>query len=554
MKSRRSTTRARRSARAHSLFFSKESAEGGSEPFFSKKVNAVNSVPVNGGAPLSDKTRKEMEPEFGQGLGMVRIHADSQAAEASDALHAEAFTYGQHIYFNRGKYNPRSPEGKKLLAHELTHTVQQVGARTATSGVSNFTGSSQISKQGLLTPAQEAAAIGFNSIRYDESSRRIIQDIVGVVRDAAIGSVTVEAIAAFQNANGLTADGKVGQNTLDRMILNRAGANLPEHAIHLVIDFFNIATSDTLSISFDPGIGLFGFGQTNFESGGLRVIRLGPLAFLSAGIMRTVIDQQLATPRPATPPLTPQPTHLTPAQEIAAIQFNRGRYQDRRSVLAIQGMVRAATDGILGRDTAERIADFQSTNGLTVDGKAGEQTLRVMIVQLNAANQQNAAIRLIIDFFNLSEHNSLLDIRFDAALTTANASTSGVIPGPSMIRIGPSAFAQGFEGLVHTIAHELEHVRQRRVGILNQDIREFLGEAVEIISRGMPEENVAGFFNDARRALFHWNLIPAPDQRLQWSRFVQVRNKVRQRFNAASFIEQLVHAVTMAAYNAVVRP
>lgn len=405
MKARRSATRARRSTRSHSPFFSKESAEGDAEPFFSKKADSESSLPGSGGEPLSVKTRKELEPEFRQDLGMARIHTDAQAAEASDALHAEAFTYGQHIYFNRGKYNPRSSEGKKLLAHELTHALQQGGARSATSGVRNFAGSAQISKQGLLTLAQESAAIGFNNSRYDESSRRIIQDIVGVARDAAIGSVTVEAIAAFQNANGLTADGKVGQNTLDRMILNRMGANFAEHAIHLVIDFFNIATSDTLSISFDPGIGLFGFGQTSFESGGLRVIRLGPLAFLSAGIMRTVIDQQLGTPRPAAPPLTPQPTHLTTAQEIAAIQFNRGRYQDRRSILAIQGLVGAATDGILGRDMAERIADFQSINGLTLDGKAGEQTLRVIIARLNAANQQNAAIRLIIDFFNLSESN-----------------------------------------------------------------------------------------------------------------------------------------------------
>jgi peptidoglycan hydrolase-like protein with peptidoglycan-binding domain len=554
MKARRSSPRAKRSTRAHSPFFSKESAEGGAEPFFPKKAESVSSASVSGGEPLSVKTRNELEPKFGQDLRMVRIHTDAQAAEASKSLHAEAFTFGQHIYFNRGKYNPGSPEGKKLLAHEVTHTLQQGSARPVGGGVSNFTGSPQVSKQGLLTQAQEFAAISFNNSRYDESSRRIIQDVVGVVRDAAIGSVTVEAIAAFQSANGLAADGKVGQDTLDRMILNRVGATRPEHAIHLVIDFFNITTSDTLSISFAPSLNIFSLANTSFETGGLRVIGLGPLAFLSAGIMRAVINQQLAIPRPATPPLTPQPTHLTSAQETAAIQFNRGRYQDRRAIMALQGVVGAATDGILGRDTAERIADFQSTNGLAVDGKAGEQTLRAMVAQLNAANQQNAAIRLIIDFFNLSESNSLLDIRFDATLTNANAATSGVIPGPSMIRIGPSAFAQGFEGLVHTIAHELEHVRQRRVGILNQDVREFLGEAVEILSVGMPEENVAGFFDDAGRALFHWNRIPVADQRLQWSRFVEVRNKVRQRFNAATAAEQALHAATMAGYNAVVRP
>jgi hypothetical protein len=239
---------------------------------------------------------------------------------------------------------------------------------------------------------------------------------------------------------------------------------------------------------------------------------------------------------------------------LAASQFNRARFTDARSVRAIQGLIGAAPDGLFGPDTAERVAAFQHANGLTVDGKVGEQTLRVMVAQLNARSEQNAAIRLIIDFFNLSEHAALLDIAFDPNLTTANAQTSGDIPGPSLVRIGPPAFAQPFEGLVHTIAHELEHVRQRREGILNQDVREFLGEAIEILSVGMPEEDVAGFFDDARRALFHWNRLPVAEQRARFARFEQVRNQVRRRFAAASVLEQVIHAPTALGYNAVVRP
>jgi hypothetical protein len=77
------------------------------------------------GAPLPNQTRGEMESSFGKDFGAVRIHNDSQAADMSKGLQAQAFTRGNDIYFNSGKYNPASTSGKHLLAHELTHTVQQ---------------------------------------------------------------------------------------------------------------------------------------------------------------------------------------------------------------------------------------------------------------------------------------------------------------------------------------------------------------------------------------------------------------------------------------------
>ncbi|MCB0565582.1 MAG: DUF4157 domain-containing protein [Lewinellaceae bacterium] len=80
---------------------------------------------TQGGAPLPDDTRSEMESGFGADFSNVRIHTGSQATEMNQGLHAQAFTHGSDIYFNEGKYDPESGPGKKLLAHELTHTVQQ---------------------------------------------------------------------------------------------------------------------------------------------------------------------------------------------------------------------------------------------------------------------------------------------------------------------------------------------------------------------------------------------------------------------------------------------
>ena len=244
---------------------------------------------------------------------------------------------------------------------------------------------------------------------------------------------------------------------------------------------------------------------------------------------------------------------LNAAQEASAIRYNRIRYNSM-SAQIIQNVVGTTADGIIGRLTVEAIASYQSTNGLLIDGKVGEQTLRSMVPDMEARSEHNEAIRLLMDFYNMSDFGALLSISFDPSLTTANATTSGSIPGPSTVRIGPLAFAQGFAGLVHTIKHELEHVRQRKIGIMNRDVREFLGEAVEIISLGMPEESVAGFFSDARRALRHFNRLSNAEKRTHWARFVQVRNKVRARFAAATAAEQVTHQPTLDGYNAVVRP
>jgi hypothetical protein len=79
------------------------------------------------GRPLEPATRSFMEPRFGRDFSGVRIHNDSRAAESARAVDAHAYTVGQHIVFDQGKYDPHSNSGRDLLAHELAHTVQQHG-------------------------------------------------------------------------------------------------------------------------------------------------------------------------------------------------------------------------------------------------------------------------------------------------------------------------------------------------------------------------------------------------------------------------------------------
>lgn len=80
---------------------------------------------LGGGRPLNAAARRFFEPRFGRDFSHVRIHADAQAASMAQGLGARAFTLGRDIVFSEGEYAPGSYSGRRLLAHELTHTVQQ---------------------------------------------------------------------------------------------------------------------------------------------------------------------------------------------------------------------------------------------------------------------------------------------------------------------------------------------------------------------------------------------------------------------------------------------
>ncbi|MGB8885967.1 MAG: DUF4157 domain-containing protein [Candidatus Korobacteraceae bacterium] len=77
------------------------------------------------GQPLDRGTREFMEPRFGADFSQVRVHTGPGAEKSAQGLAANAYTVGRDIYFAQGKYRPESGEGRRLLAHELTHTLQQ---------------------------------------------------------------------------------------------------------------------------------------------------------------------------------------------------------------------------------------------------------------------------------------------------------------------------------------------------------------------------------------------------------------------------------------------
>ncbi len=88
----------------------------------------VNEVLASPGQPLDASARAFFEPRFGQDLSDVRIHPDAKAQESAQSLNAVAYTAGKHIVLGKGQYAPNSTAGQRLLAHELTHVMQQQSA------------------------------------------------------------------------------------------------------------------------------------------------------------------------------------------------------------------------------------------------------------------------------------------------------------------------------------------------------------------------------------------------------------------------------------------
>lgn len=98
--------------------------EPGAKAPVGESLDHVVSTVRGGGQPLPREVRSELEPRFRRDLSEVRVHTDSSAASAARSIGARAFAYGAHIAFAPGEYRPAERDGRRLLAHEITHSVQ----------------------------------------------------------------------------------------------------------------------------------------------------------------------------------------------------------------------------------------------------------------------------------------------------------------------------------------------------------------------------------------------------------------------------------------------
>lgn len=191
---------------------------------------SVDRVLTGSGRPLDLTLRQDMEQRFGHDFSRVRIHTGDTAAQSAREVNAHAYTVGHDIVFGAGRFVPGTFDGRRLIAHELTHVLQQ-------SGVSGMGGdrmeaahcpllqrdlalepTNPNAQEVNLTAQQIRDAINFNRRRYDAENTRLIQDVVGAPATGTFDEETIRLIARYQDDFGLApADGKVGPDTFDQL-------------------------------------------------------------------------------------------------------------------------------------------------------------------------------------------------------------------------------------------------------------------------------------------------------------------------------------------------
>ena len=195
---------------------------------------------LNGGRPLGAAELEFFEPRFGHSFADVRVHTDADAAAATHAIGARAFTHGRDIAFAPGEYAPAGEGGRRLLAHELTHVVQQ-SARVAPSVQRELATPPPAvapAAQPELTDAEIQAALRFNRSRYDAAGTRLIQDLVGTEPTGVWTEDDIVAIGQIQEEFGLKKDGIVGPTTFRFLDREVAAEGLPRTDANCLSSFF----------------------------------------------------------------------------------------------------------------------------------------------------------------------------------------------------------------------------------------------------------------------------------------------------------------------------
>ncbi|GGF39449.1 eCIS core domain-containing protein [Echinicola rosea] len=152
----------------------------------------------SGGSPMDPSTQSSMESGFGADFSGVNIHTDSSAVQMSSDLGAQAFTHGNDIYFNEGKYNPSSPSGQHLLAHELTHTIQQ--------GSSNAVQGKMVQKEGeeeALSPPEGIQPVNEsqNNFSFQDADGSLSTLESGSAKNLKIGKISISDFKGTRYAN-----------------------------------------------------------------------------------------------------------------------------------------------------------------------------------------------------------------------------------------------------------------------------------------------------------------------------------------------------------------
>lgn len=238
------------------------------------------------GQPLPHSVRGFFEPRFGYDFAKVRMHTDSDAVATAQAVGSRALTLGWSIAFAPGQYRPETQTGRHLIAHELTHVVQQQGQNSLEGTSSHIRPSGDTGKHlangmpqtitdmhsaeaitelgypiiqrdlarpprgrgaalKVLKPSEVQDAINYNISRFsDPYSIRVIRDVLGLEPvPAIVDNELIQSVVQWQAARHLKQDGKVGHFTTRSFYFELVAAREYRDAIFLLMDSYDLPGS-----------------------------------------------------------------------------------------------------------------------------------------------------------------------------------------------------------------------------------------------------------------------------------------------------------------------
>lgn len=255
---------------------------------------------LNGpGLPLPPDTRAYFEPRFSQDFSGVRVHTDAKAAESARSLNALAYTVGRDVVFAAGRFAPATAEGRKLLAHELTHTVQQTEAASPVR-VARKPDTVEEATEEDRRFIVEAAARWLRSMADQvEALRRV----------AAVARATTEGSAAapraFHQRLNQELLGRLLNNTISVFEAQRSDnpyinfpAESPEQsrlgeAYARAIEQFGLAIEEARANAANLAPAVHESEETAYARNHLRWLEANPAAPLAAGVRTTFTQTEL---------------------------------------------------------------------------------------------------------------------------------------------------------------------------------------------------------------------------------------------------------------------
>ena len=176
----------------------------GGEVTLSSAGAAAIGAKQGGGHSLPSSERAFFEPRMGANFGRVRLHADSEAARLSAGLSARAFTVGGDVFFGQGEYQPGTASGRRLLAHELTHVLQQSRGAKADDRSDDRrevpgTENDVIRRQAIGASASAAAPMVMRSMIFSGPFRIALRCMNSRSFSISRGSIRVSADASYRN-------------------------------------------------------------------------------------------------------------------------------------------------------------------------------------------------------------------------------------------------------------------------------------------------------------------------------------------------------------------